>query len=996
MSFSRGFASSSRTPAAAPWLCVVAAAQLASALGAESPRDAYVEQWSRRSWQAKDGLPDGAVVGIDQLPDGAMLIGTTGGTVRFDGVRMMPIANGTATIARGTLPRIEAVAMSRCVAADGSEWVGYAHGEVQRFVAGQADTLGESEGVTPAKPAHVVTDSHGTIWLAQSGQLAEFRDERFEKVADLPAGTVKVAVAAARDGGLWIKVDEPLYFHSKETGLTERARQSTGGVSTLFEDSARRLWLGTDRNGVHVLTGTTVRQVPTVGSRVHAITEDREGGIWVGTSTALNRLWPSVAWRCATGGTKPIHRLCTDASGAVWGSTLQGDVGRIVMNKRDSESRTQPIRFFTAADGWTGGPAESLCADRDGGIWIGCRDGTIHRFIQGRFESFATPPTAAGTADPVIRDIVVSRTGNVWVGRRSGVLRRGVGAASWAAIKLPALPGVPSGAWGPINLLAEDAGDFVWAATVRGELFRISEDGSQATRMTPPQLGGGATITAICPLDDGTIWIAARDVGLFRFRGDAVHHVSSDHGLPSTCVLAMAADTAGRLWCVCNRRVFAVSLDELDRVADGGQAFCHPWMLSGADDNAFLDAIGDPQCDATLGGDGLVWITLASGLGICSPDRLPISSSASIVEVEEIRVDGRVVAAAADLNGPRPQPARIVIPPDPRTIEILYAPRTFAAPTNLVVERWLGGVDREWVRGGPRHMATYTELGAGHYPLQLRSSNERDQWMESRDAVVLDIQPLLWERTWFRVATVASAAALAAIAALAFASARNRLKMETLRRQAEVEAERVRIARDMHDELGTSLTQIALLADLARGDSPDGDAAHLGNVVRISRELVRSMDELVWTVTPSNDTLPHLVSYIGQSASDTLGQFGIACRTRAPDDVPDRPASADLRRNVLMVVKEALSNIVEHAGAEAVEITIDVRDGRLALTITDDGRGIGGSSSERGSRRTGNGLGNMRRRITDLGGTCDIRDAVPHGTVIDVMLPLSSPEKDFR
>ena len=995
MSFTPECASSSRCSAAAAWLCAVAVSQLAAAPGPETSH-AHVAHWSRRSWQVKDGLPDGAVVSIEQLADGAMLIGTTGGAVRFDGVRMMPLTHGTAPKPRGTLPPIEAIPISRCVATDSSEWVGYAHGKVQRFIAGRVDTLGQAEGVTLAKPAHVVADTSGTVWLAQSGQLAEFRGERFEKVADLPAGTVKVAVATARDGGLWIKVDDPLFFYSKETGLTERAKQSTGGVSTLFEDSAGRLWLGTDRNGVHVLAGTTVQQVPTVGSRVHTIAEDREGGIWVGTSTALNRLWPSVAWRFTDGGSKPMRMLCTARSGAVWGTTLQGEVGRVIINKDDSGGRADPITYFDSAAGWTGGAAESLCADRDGAIWIACRDGSLHRFADGRFHAMPAPPAVTGTTDQTIRAIVVSRTMNVWVGMRSALLRRGNGAAAWATVQLPPVPGTPTGTWGPINRLAEDAAGFIWGATARGELFRVSEDGAKATRMTPSQLAGGATITAICPLEDGTVWVAARDVGLFRFRGDVVHHVSSDHGLPSTCVLAMAADLGGRLWCVCNRRVFAVSLDELDPVCDGRQPFCHPWVLTGADENAFLDAIGDPQCAATIGGDGNLWITLASGLGICSPDRLPRSSSVPVVEVEEIRVDGWAVASAADFDTRRGRPARIVIPPDPRTIEILYAPRTFAAPTNLVVERRLDGVDREWVRGGPRHAATYSGLRAGRYQLQLRSSNERDESVESQAAVVLDIQPRLWERTWFRVATVGVAAGLAAIAALAFASYRNRLKMESLRRQAALEAERVRIARDMHDELGTSLTQIALLADLARGDGPGSDASHLGNVVRISRELVRSMDELVWTVTPSNDTLPHLVSYIGQSASDTLDQFGIACRTRTPDEVPDLPASADLRRHVLMVVKEALSNIVEHSGAEAVEITIDVRDGQLALAIADDGRGIGCASSERSSHRIGNGLGNMWRRIADLGGTCDIRHAAPHGTIIDVILPLASQEKDFR
>ena len=154
------------------------------------------------------------------------------------------------------------------------------------------------------------------------------------------------------------------------------------------------------------------------------------------------------------------------------------------------------------------------------------------------------------------------------------------------------------------------------------------------------------------------------------------------------------------------------------------------------------------------------------------------------------------------------------------------------------------------------------------------------------------------------------------------------------------------------------------------------------------------MDEIVWTVTPTNDTLPHLISYIGQSASDTLGQFGIACRVIGPREAVDLPASAEIRRSVLLVVKEAVSNIVEHSGAGTVEITIGIHDGQLAMTIADDGRGIAAPAAERAGQRIGNGLENMRRRMTDLGGTCVIHDVRPHGTAIDLTLPLVASRKD--
>ena len=961
--------------------------------------DPRVAHWSRRSWQTRDGLPDGAVTSIAQESDGTLRVGTTGGAVRFDGVRMRPLVGDGTVLPQGTLPTAEATVVSRCTDGDGSVWLGYSNGHVQRLEAGAVRTYGPAAGLTPSKPAHVVADNRGAVWVAQSGRLAEFcaTAQRFKPVAALPAGMVKVAVAPARDGGLWIKVDEPLFHHSTTAGLVMHTERTTGGVATMFEDMAGRLWLGTDRNGVFVLTGTAVRQVPTVGSRVHAITEDREGGIWVGTSTALNRLWPSVAWRSGSGGDKPLRRLCTDASGDVWGITVQGELAKLPIAAPAGDGRSRPITFFDKAAGWDGVAADSLCVDNAGTIWIGRRDGTIQTFADGRFEAVPAPHAGVSSADdPSIHDIVVSRAGDVWVGIRSTVWRRAAGGEVWEKVRFAAPSGGPAGAWGAIQRLVEDASGFIWAITARGELVRIAADGSGAVRTTPPQLGGGAAVTAVKALADGGVWIAARDVGLFRFHDGAVGHVGKAEGLPSTGVLAMTVDPAGRLWCFCSGLAFAASLDELDRVATGRQRLFHPWVLSADEESGFLDAVGDPQCDATMAGDGTVCFTLAKGLGIASPARLPPSSAAPAVEVEEVRVDGHVVASAMAADRAAGWTEPVVIPPDPRTLEIRYAPRTFTVPSNMAIETRLDGIDTDWVPGDLRHVVTYAGLRAGRYALRLRSSNERDEWTALQPAVVIEIQPFLWERNWFRAAMVAAAAAVAAAAGLAFASYRGRLKMEALRRQAALEAERVRIARDMHDELGTSLTQIALLADLARGESAADDSPHLGNVARISRELVRSMDELVWTVTPSNDTLPHLISYIGQSASETLGQFDIACRIVASPDVADLPAGADLRRNVLLVVKEAVSNVVEHAGATTVEITIRVSAGRLALTIADDGGGIARVAPVGAGVRTGHGLENMRRRVEELGGSCHIDDVRPHGTAIAITLPLTPDEKESR
>ncbi|MCX7411878.1 MAG: ATP-binding protein [Planctomycetia bacterium] len=190
----------------------------------------------------------------------------------------------------------------------------------------------------------------------------------------------------------------------------------------------------------------------------------------------------------------------------------------------------------------------------------------------------------------------------------------------------------------------------------------------------------------------------------------------------------------------------------------------------------------------------------------------------------------------------------------------------------------------------------------------------------------------------------------------------------------------------MHDEVGTSLTQIALLADLMQAErGADANAERLATVADISRQTVASMEELVWAVTPANDTLGHLIGYIGPWVNQTLDRFGIHCVVESPATVADVPASAEFRRNILLVIKEAVSNVVEHSKATEVRLVIACDGGRLRLVLTDNGAGIHPSS-----QRVGYGLANMRRRAEDLGGTCRITAGPEGGAVIALDSPLPS------
>jgi signal transduction histidine kinase len=236
------------------------------------------------------------------------------------------------------------------------------------------------------------------------------------------------------------------------------------------------------------------------------------------------------------------------------------------------------------------------------------------------------------------------------------------------------------------------------------------------------------------------------------------------------------------------------------------------------------------------------------------------------------------------------------------------------------------------------------------------------------------------------------------------AVARSQLRRRYLRQLAEVERrhdlerERARIARYIHDDLGARLTQIGFWSALAADEtSSDGGLESLhGRMLTIrdqSLELVRSLDEIVWAVNPKNDAVPLLVAYLCQYAAEFLSETPIRCRMAIADDLPDAWLSADRRHHLFLAAKEALNNVVKHSGAGEVWLRVGVDgEGTLSIVIEDNGRGLGGGSAGPACE----GLDNMRRRLEEVGGTCEIASVPGGGTRVTLAIKPPSIEGSKR
>jgi signal transduction histidine kinase len=209
-------------------------------------------------------------------------------------------------------------------------------------------------------------------------------------------------------------------------------------------------------------------------------------------------------------------------------------------------------------------------------------------------------------------------------------------------------------------------------------------------------------------------------------------------------------------------------------------------------------------------------------------------------------------------------------------------------------------------------------------------------------------------------------------------------KMRKIEQEVALERERLRIARDIHDDLGSRLTEIQLLSEMAFNGPEKKAASALHEVSEIAKKMISTFSEIVWSVNPQNDTVENLAEYIGQYAVDYLSKAQIKCRLDLPQEFPNLKASSEIRHNVFLAVKEALNNAVKHSETNVINLKVEVIDFSAVFFLHDYGKGFEILSRN----KFGNGLINMEMRMEQLGGNFEIESTIGTGTTITFTVPL--------
>jgi len=944
-------------------------------------------QYAIDVWTTDDGLPLNGVVSLAQTADGYLWVGTQSGLARFDGLAF------TVFDVKGTGVLQEDYIESLLGDSRGNLWIGTIGG-LYRYADGIFTAYDGEEN-----PAHRIVklfeDSLGRIWVGvrqepvrviEDGQLRVFRDgegktlEGVDAITETPDGTIcmsTVGIHCLRDG--LFRAVESSGFEIDEALLRALAIHEGKFVA------------GTSGAGVALETAPGTSNFRTVSGTPHGIVTsieiDRHGELWVATFGGLARVRQSSVQTLTVedGLTHPsIEALIEDHEGSLWLGTNGGGLIRL---------RDRQLGTLSVEDGLASAQAQAVLQDGGGFLWLASSGGNLQRYRNGEWRSFG-PEDGLPRHD--INALWEGEPGTLWVGTgEAGIFRfrdhRFESVPSNLRIALAGIAEADGTVWagGPNGVQLLQGGQFVtpdWARDLRrvSALHRDREgtlwigtfglgltsyrDGRLETFTTDDGLSSN-NILGLHEDEDDVLWIVTYGGGLIRLRDGVFHAITTKEGLPRDEIYRVLEDDHGRLWMSTPAGIAVVSRDDLNALAAGTLDSVNSQTFGTADGMRNAECNGGFQPAGWKTRDGKLWFPTVDGFVTIDPARMAENRPPPAVVVEQVTADGRTLETG-DRN------ATVVVPPGRGNLEFRYTGLSFLDSGSIRFRYLLDGFDEGWTEVGTRRTAYYTNVPPGRYTFRVNACNNAGSWNETDAVVSLRVRPHYYQSPWFF-----------GVCALVLGLALYGLHRYRVRRILELERVRTRIATDLHDDIGSSLSQIAILSEVVRHRVATGGESleqPLSQIAESSRELVDSMSDIVWAINPKRDNLDDLVYRMRRFASDTLAARNIAFTFEAPSEESTLALGPDLRRELYLVFKECIHNAVKHSECERVEVALKVEGGRLILAVKDDGRGF-----DPGQEVDGHGLASMARRAERLGGAFQVDSATDQGTTVTLEVPLS-------
>jgi signal transduction histidine kinase/ligand-binding sensor domain-containing protein len=977
-------------------------------------------QYRFDQWTADEGLPQNSVYEITQTRDGYLWLATMDGLVRFDGRRFTVFnkSNSPGIVNN----RYISVFEDR----HGDFWGGMEASGVVRFRNGRFSSYGSERGLTKANNYTLFEDQAGRLIVSAAFPgLVQFAEEKFSpyepdsadrgstgngqiafgtchiingetcfwrgrriSLQTSPSWNLSVLIKGAEDrsGTLWIAIpghdlysfgaDGSRKIYNELNGLPGRPLSLVQGrekISLLSKDTAGAIWL-TDLEEMR--SELVTRQAAGSFNMVTHAYEDREGSIWIGTMReGLYRLRRQIikTYSKAEGLLQPnVYPIHQDRQGRIVVGTTSG----LFIFENDA---------FVPVKGSEGSYVEALGETRDGKLLAGYFRGLVI-YVSALEQDRLIPVAQIGqNLSGVNYTFYTAEDGTLWVGGVAGLMRVEDGRTTMFTEK-DGLAGTD------VKVVIGDGAGGMWIGSYGG--LTHYRDG-KFTKWTEGEGLQALTVRSLYLDGEGVLWIGSYDSGLARFKDGKFTHFTTKNGLFNDGAFQILEDDNRNFWLSSNRGIYRVRKDELNEFADGKIGSIASVAYGKSDGMLNAECNGGRSPGGIKTGDGRLWFPTQDGVAVVDPSRIKPNPNPPPVVIEDFKIDNESVGSESVYSALHDPGSVIEIQSNRQSFEIQYTALSFINSENLRFKFRLDGIDEDWVDAGTRRTAYFSYVPPGEYTFRVIAANADGVWNEVGQSLKIVVLPPFYQTWWFRILVVMTilAAGYLLVRRRIGQIDRQRLAQQNFSRQliASQEAERKRIAAELHDSLGQRLVVIKNLAwmflntDDRKDDKP---------IKEISEEASQAISEVK---TISYNLRPYQLDRIGLTkaieavvrSAQTASEIDF---TAEIDNIDDYfPADAEI--NFYRIVQECLNNIVKHSQAAKAAVTIRREEGRLDLTIEDNGRGFESDENPANpkfegpnSKSGGFGLIGIRERAELLGGKIEIKSAPDHGTTIRIVI----------
>lgn len=764
----------------------------------------------------------------------------------------------------------------------------------------------------------------------------------------------------------------PLFLHSRQP--------DDELVSFVFEDNFNRVWAGFASSGLacydiknkthYLYQHDNVRRNSLPVNNISCYYVDANDNLWIGTDGGgvaridlkpqLFNLFP------LNEGDYPVLKdyftksIFEDRKRKIWVGTHNNGFNII-----DPETRN--VKNYDSYQGKKLNAVGAIFEDRDSTIWIGHAMGFLH--FDEEKNKFTTvkiaPEPPLFNLNIYVNDIRQLLNGNV------------IAATQYGLVLFRKVNGVYEGktcyqineSGSQATAVVQTKDSMIWVATTYAGLLKIKHADSL---IVTNRFWAGVNIRSI-HIDETTshiLWLATAK-GLIKFNTKTNDHTvyTEKNGMANSFVYGILEDEKHNLWMSTNG-----GLTYFDRAKNSFQNYN---VNDGLQSNEFNSGAFHKGLSGTFyfgGINGFNWFRKIGGNTISNKYKPKVAITSISIDDEPFLKNETFLKTKL-----------ITLPFNQNKISFTFAALDFTRPKANKIHYKLEGWDKEWITTYSKSVS-YPNLPPGDYTFKIQASNVDGLWSEPEN-IYINIKAPFWRQGWFYLAIIILLI-LTAILITHFLSRRKFIRrLQELEKMRAVEEERNRISKDMHDEIGSGLTHIALMTELIQTQQKADTELRkeVGNISASARKLVESMSEIIWALNPQNETLDNLLAYLREQTSQYFEPFDFDVELNFPAQVPDIKLSNEQRRNLFLVCKEALNNALKHAAASKIVLTVVFENGVLHFVIKDDGKGFNPSRI----RTAANGLQNLRKRMANIGGSFELDTSAESGTTITFTLKLT-------